>query len=160
MRDADADLPGGDLLDRVRFIENDEVVWKKITAFAFFLLLRASQKHEEQRVIDHDHVGRQQPFARLLVKTVRILPAAFSCADVRLAANLRPNFWVGLDRQIAERAVAGRARPLRESRQLILLRPGEKLVLLLERAFQPPRAKIILPPFHERGFELNRQNLL
>jgi hypothetical protein len=42
LRNTDADLPGGDLFDRVGLIENDEVVWEKIAAFAFFLRVRAS----------------------------------------------------------------------------------------------------------------------
>ena len=41
LRNADPDLARGDLFDRVRFIENDEVVREKITALALFLLLRA-----------------------------------------------------------------------------------------------------------------------
>ena len=79
---------------------------------------------------------------------------------MRLAANLGPHFRIGLNRQIAERAITGRSRPFRESRQLVLLRPGEKLILLLEGAFQSAWAKIILPPFHEGSFKLDRQNLL
>src|SRR6267142_4545006 len=130
------------------FVENDEVVWKKITAFPLCLLVRTSQKHEEQCVIDDNHVRREKPFPRLLVKAIR-LSATFRRTNMLLAANLHPNLWVWLECQIAERTVAGRARPFREFRQLILLRPGEKLVLLLEGAFQPPRAEIILPPFHE-----------
>ena len=119
----------------MRFVENDEVVWEKVTAFAFFLLVWTSQKHEKQRVIDDDDVRREKPLARLLIKAGRLLSAAFPRADVRLAANLGPNFWIRLNRQITERAVAGRPHPFRESRQLVLLRPGEKLVLLLEGAF-------------------------
>ena len=141
------------------FIENDEVVWKKIAAFPFFLLIWPSQKHEEQRVVDNDHVRCQQPFTRLLIKAVR-LPATFRRADVRFAANLCPNFRVRFNRQIAERTVTGRTRPLGESVQLILLRPGEKFILLLKRAVQSSRTKIILPSFHESRFEFNRQNLL
>src|SRR5207253_2550593 len=46
LRDADANLARGDLFHRVGFVENDEVVWKKITAFPLCLLVRTSQKHE------------------------------------------------------------------------------------------------------------------
>src|SRR6266699_3604828 len=144
----------------MRFVENDKVVWKEITAFALFLLVWTSQQHEEQRVIDDDHIRRKKPLARLLIKAVRLLPAGFPRADVRLAANLGPNFWIRLNRQVADRAITGRPRPFRESRQLILFRACEKLILLLEGAFQSAWAKIILPPFHEGSFELDRQNLL
>jgi hypothetical protein len=125
LRNTDADPPGGYLLDRVRFIKNKEIIRENETALTFFLHLRAYQKNEQERVIDHQQVGRQQPLPRLLIKASRTLPARFSRADVRFAADLHPNFWVGLDRQITERPVVGRARPLRESRQLILLRSGE-----------------------------------
>ena len=111
-------------------------------------------------MLDDDDVRREKPLARLLVKTGRLLSAAFPRTDVRLAANLGPNFGIRLNRQIAERTVAGHPRPFRESRQLVLFRAGEKLVLLLERAFQAPRAKIILSPFHEGRFEFDWQNLL
>ena len=96
LRDADANLARGDLFHRVGFVENDEVVWKKITAFPLCLLVRTSQKHEEQCVIDDNHVRREKPFPCLLVKAIR-LSATFRRADMRLAANLGPNFWIRLD---------------------------------------------------------------
>ena len=98
----DAEKRGLKMLDRVGLIENDEVVWKKVAAFAFALLVWRSQKHEEQRVIDHDHVRGEKPLACLLIKAARTLPAGFSRADVRFAADLDPNFRIGLDRQVAE----------------------------------------------------------
>jgi len=74
------------LFDRVGLIKNDKVVWKEIAAFTFFLHLWAYQKNEQQGVVDHQHIGCQQPLACLLIKTARTLPAGFSRADVRLAA--------------------------------------------------------------------------
>src|SRR5438046_10146543 len=106
-------------------IENDEVVWKKKTALAFLLFGRAAQEHEEQGVIEDNHVGREQSLPGLLVKTARILSAGLLSADVRFAANLRPHFRVGLDRQITERTVAGRARPFRNAREFVLLGSGK-----------------------------------
>ena len=101
------------------FVENDEVIWKKKTALATLLFGRAAKKHEKQSVIEHDQVGRKQSLPRLLIKTARILSAGFLGADVRFAANLRPNFWIGLDRQIAERAVARFTRPFRDSIEFV-----------------------------------------
>src|SRR5437773_2562336 len=39
LRDADTDLPGRDLFDCMRFVQNDEIIWKKKSAFALFLLV-------------------------------------------------------------------------------------------------------------------------
>ena len=72
------------------------------------------EQHEEQRVIHHDHVRCEQPFARLLEKTARVLSASFRGADVRFAANLRPDFRIRLDRQIAEGTVGRGPRPFRQ----------------------------------------------
>ena len=41
-----------------------------------------------------------------------------------------------------------------------LFRGGEKLVRLLKRALQPARANVILPAFHQRRLELDRQDFL
>ena len=80
----------------MRLIENDEVIRKKKPALAFLLCIGRTEQDEQQRVIEHDHVGSQQTFARLLIKTARILAAGSLSADVRFAANLCPNFWIGL----------------------------------------------------------------
>src|SRR5439155_1182742 len=121
LRDADADLSRGDLLDRMGFVENDEIIWKKEPALAVLLYIRRAEQYEKQGVIEHDHVGSQQTFSCLLIKTARILAAGFLGADVRLTANLHPNFWIGLDGQIAERSVAGRAGPFGQPLQFVFL---------------------------------------
>ncbi len=127
LRNPDADLSRGDLLDRVRFIQNEEIIREKETALPFFLRLGASQKHKEQGVIDHQDVGRQQTFARLLIKTARILAARFLCADVRFAADLRPYFRVGLDCEIAERAIVRGARPCVETTAFLCCARANKI---------------------------------
>ena len=160
LRNTDPDLPRGDLLHGVGFVENDEIIREKITALAFLLFLGTAEQHEEERVIDDDHVRGEQSLARLLKETFGRLAAGLGRADVGLAANLRPDFRVGLDRQIAERSVLRGPRPIGDALQLSLLRGGKKLVRLLQGALETPRAKIILPAFHERGLELDRQNFL
>ena len=154
----DPDLPRSHLFDRVRLIENDEVVREKVTFLAILLFFRAAEKHEEERVIDHDHVRGEQSPARLLEKAARILSAAFGRAEVRFAANLDPDFRIGLDRQVAQGPVARRPRPIGQAREIGLLGRAEEFVGLLDGALQPARAKIILPAFHERGLELDRQD--
>src|SRR5205814_5596832 len=92
LRNTDPNLARGGLLDGVRFVEDHEVVWEKVTALPPELLFRAAEQHEEQRVVNDDHVGGEQSFAGLLKKAASALAAGFHGADVRLAANLRPNF--------------------------------------------------------------------
>ncbi len=116
----------GNLLDRVRFVEDDEVVREKISFLALLLFLRAAEEHEKEGVIDHDHVGREQPFARLLKETIRTLAAGFTRADMGLAANLRPDFRIRFDREIAQRSVFCRERPVPDTRQLRRLRSREQ----------------------------------
>ena len=80
----------------MRFIENDEVIREKKPALAFLLCIWRAEQDEQQSMIEHDQIRSQQTFARLLIKTARILAAGFLGAEVRFAANLRPNFWIGL----------------------------------------------------------------
>src|SRR5205823_12748742 len=96
------DLFRSDLFDGVRFVENNEVVWKKKTTLPPFLFLRATKQHKEQRVIENNHVRGQQSFPRLLIEAARILSAGFLSAEVSFTANLRPNFRIRLDVQIAQ----------------------------------------------------------
>ena len=160
LRDAEADLARGGLLDRVGLIENDEIIREKVTTLALLLFLRRAEKHEEQSVIDDDHIRREQAFARLLEKTIRTLAAGLAGADVRLTANLGPDFRIRFHREIAQRSILRRARPFRDARQFRRLRRGEEFAGLLQRALEPARAKVILPPLHQRSLELDRQNLL
>src|SRR4029077_4714372 len=92
LRNADTDLLRRYLLDRVCFIKNDEIIWEQEPGLTFFLHVRRSQQNEQQRVIEHDHVRCQKTFAGLLIETARILATSLLSADMRLAANLRPNF--------------------------------------------------------------------
>ena len=159
LRNADPDLPRGHLLESVRFVEDQEVVREKIAFVAFLLLFQSTEEHEEQRVIDDHHVGREEPPARLLKETTRILSAGLGGADVRFAANLCPDLWIGFNRQIAQGAVDRCARPVGEPGEIGLLGRVEKFVRALHCALQAARTKIILPAFHERGLELDRENL-
>ncbi len=81
----------------MRFVQNEEIIWKDETALAFFLDLSACQKNKEQRVIEHDYVRGHRTLPRLLIKAAQILAACFLCADVGLAADLCPDFWIWLD---------------------------------------------------------------
>ena len=140
-------------------IENDEIIWKEIATLPFLLFDRRAQEHEEQSVINDNHIRREEAFARLLEETIRGLAARLGGADVRLTANLRPDFRIGLDGKVAERSILRGPRPIGDPRQFGRLRGGEQLAGLLQRALETARTEIILPPFHERSLELDRENL-
>ena len=159
MRNGDADLARSHAFYGVGFVEDDEVVREEITALAFLLLFRRAEEHEEEGVIDHDDVGGEEPLARLLEETAVGLSARLGGAEVRFAAYLRPDFRIGLEREIAERSVFRPFRPLREAQEFGLLGGGEEFCRLLQGAFEAAGAKVILPAFHERGLELDRQDL-
>ena len=87
------------------------------------------------------------------------MSAGFRRAEVRFAANLRPDSWIGFDRQVAQRPIRRRPRPIRQPGQVRLFGGVEKFVRALDRALQAARTKIILPAFHQRRFKLDRKNL-
>ena len=160
MRDDRPDLTRSDLLNRVRFVQNQKIVGKEKSAFTFHLLLDASQEHEQQRVIDDDDLGVLEFPPGALIKTAIALPTRFLGTNVGLATNLCPNFCVRLERQIAECTVSCSRRPRSNLFQLILLRAGEQIVLLFARAQKPARANVILAAFDQRRIERLCENFL
>jgi hypothetical protein len=94
----------------------------------------------------------------LLIETARVLATAFLGADVRFTADLRPDFRIGLDRQIAERSIARGARPFGELLEFAPLRAGKKFLFALQRALEPPGTKVILSALHQRRLKFDRQH--
>ena len=88
---------GGDLKHMGRIGAKAILYFEIVTTFALFLFLGIAEQHEEQGVVHHDHVRGEKAFARLLVKTARVLATGFLRAEVRFAANLGPDFRIGLD---------------------------------------------------------------
>ena len=79
------------------------------------------------------------------------------CASLQTCVQTFGSGSIG--RSLSEPSVVVRAHSASRS-EFRLLGAGEKLVGLLQRALQSPRAKIILPAFHQRRLELDRQDLL
>src|SRR5205823_13791217 len=88
------------------------------------------------------------------------LATRFLSANMRLAANLRPDLGAWLEGQIAKRAVSGSRRPRSNLFQLILLRAGEEIVLLFARAQKPARTNVILAAFDQCRIERLCENFL
>ena len=82
-------------------------------------------------MIDHHEISCFETLSRVVIETTRVAATRLFRTDVRLATDLCPYFRIRLDRQIAQRTVARRARPFGQTFQLILLRSGEKLTGLL-----------------------------
>ncbi len=177
LRNGQADLLGRDGLDRVRLVEDHEIVLEQITAvrhlvgvglfvlhvgggLGMLLGHRRAEQHEKQRVVEHDDLRRVHLPARGLVETAAVRPAGFRRADVRLAAHLRPDGVFRLARQVAERAVGGPQAPVMDLLQRGLLGAGEELVRLLPGAGEAARAEVILPALEQRGLELLVEQLL
>ena len=160
LRDNRADLTRSGLLNRVRFVQNQKIVRKEKSAFTFHLLLGASEEHEKERVIDDDDLRVLEFPPGALIKAAIALSTRFLRTNVGLATNLCPNFCVRFKRQITQRAVSCSRRPRSNLLQLVLLRRGEEIVLLLARAQKPARTNIILPAFNQRCLERLWENFL
>src|SRR5689334_5570244 len=144
----------------MRFVQNQKIVGKEKPAFTFDLLLHASQEHEKERVIDDGDLRVLEFPPGALIKTMIALSTRFLSTNMRLAANLRPDLGAWLEGEITQRSVSCPGRPRRNFFQLVLLRTGKEIVLLLTRAQKSARANIILPALDQRGIESFRQNLL
>src|SRR5947209_15846183 len=110
-------------------------------------------------VDDHD-VSGFKTFAGIVVKAPRIASTRFLGADMSFAANLGPDLRSSVKSQITKRSISSSAGPFCDLLQLVSFRASEELIGLLQRAFEPPRAKKILAAFHQCRFEFYRQRFL
>ena len=121
---AEADVLGGDTFHRVRFVEDDEVVFEQNAAFLLFA--QTTEQREEQRVIQNQNVGGQNFVARALKKAdgmilaeIGLIPADFRRAKAAFRANQRPNFGVRLDVKIRKASVLRFLGPLVNAPQFL-----------------------------------------
>ena len=164
LREIEPELPGGDVLERVCLVEDEEIVRKKksVAASGGRFLVGIRHEREEERVVDDDHVRLADAPPGFLVKAPPPGPAPARRARVRLAANLRPDLWVRCERKRTQRPVRGLARPLSQQLHLFEFRTREEVVRLPHRAFEPPRTEVVLTAFEQDRFEwrLLRQHVL
>src|SRR3984957_18880435 len=103
VREADADVPGSDALDRMSFVEDDEVILQQDAALGFLFL--TAKEREKERVIEHQHTRRQHVAARALIEArppalldeVRGVPALPGAAQAALRTDLLPDIGGRLD---------------------------------------------------------------
>ena len=90
----------------------------------------------------------------------RIVAAGLRRANVRLAAYERPHVRIRLHREVAQRTVLGRLRPIPDALQLLGLRRGEKLARLRHRAIEARRADVVRAAFPKDRAEVIRSRFV
>ena len=102
---AQADVFGGDVLHLVRLVEDHEVIAEQDAALR--LLLDAPEQGEEQGVVEHQHVRRQDAVAGALEETDAVLLGELGGVatepgrtEPALGADLRPHLRVGFNVEV------------------------------------------------------------
>jgi hypothetical protein len=153
-------MAGGDILDRMRLVKNDEVLCEENSLLAILDFALASNEREEESVIEHDKVRRLHPAAQRLIEAARVPGAALLSADMLLASHLLPDLRVGLLLKIAKRPIARRETPLADSIKFGALPGSEEVTGLRERTLKPGSTKEIMPSLQQDSFELDREQFL
>ena len=153
---------GGDVLDRVRLVEDEEIVLEEDAAL--LLLVHAAEQREEERVVQHQHVGGKDALARALEEAeavvlgeVGLVAANLRRAQAALGADLRPNLRVRLQLEVGAAAVFGLLGPLGHALQLLHLGRGEELVGVLEGLVQAAGAEVVRAALEHRVVEPHRR---
>ncbi len=150
-----------DVFERVRFVEDDEVVGVDEALFVLQIVVFGTREEiKKERVVDHDNAGLLGLLAGLLIETTRVVAAGARGALVRLAAHLAPDLEIGWRVEIRKRAVLGRLAPFPDALEFVNLGIDEEITRLLHGPFEPVRAEVILPPFEQDAGEFLRDELL
>ena len=115
--DVDAQVVAGDGFDRVRFVEDHDVVVGQDAHAG------PPQRDvaEQQRVIHDEDLRVLHAAAVLVVEALVVRRAAAAHAVAAVAGDFVPHLAERLERQIAERAVGGRLAPLANLAELLEL---------------------------------------
>ena len=99
-------MAGGDWLDGVGFIEDDEIIFEQHPTLLFFI--HGIHEREKEGMIHHQDIGMDYPMACPLKKAdvtllnqIAEVAAPFWGAESAFRANLIPDTGVGFDRKIA-----------------------------------------------------------
>ncbi len=159
LRDAHADLARGDRLQRVRLVEDHEIVGKDVPRARVIVGRRRPGVQEEERMVGHHHICGKKPLARRLVEAAPLPAAALHRAEVLLAAHLRPDGRVRLHIEVRQRAVFRGLRPFPDAPEFLLLGRSKEVARVVHRPLQPPPAEVVLPPLPEHRLELHGEQL-
>ena len=159
---AQADVLGGDVLDRVRLVEDEEIVLEEDAAL--LLLVHAAEQREEERVVQHQHVGGKDALARALeeaeavvLREVRLVAANLRRAQAALGADLRPDLRVRLQLEVGAAAVLRFLGPRGDALELLHLGRAEELVGVLQGLVQAAGAEVVRAALEHRVVEPHRR---
>ena len=117
-RDRQAEVVGGDILDVVRLVEDDDAILRQDADVA--PAERANhQVGEKEGVIDYEDVRLVELLARLEVEAVGVVGTALAQAVARIALDQLPDRPERTKLQVAAAAVGGALRPLRQRVELL-----------------------------------------
>ena len=149
--DRKAEMPRGHLLDRVRFVKDDEVVGEEIAAA---ILPAVLEQGEEEGVVEHEDGGRLGLPPGLLVEAAGILAARFRRAEMPLGADLCPELWRGFEGKVAQGAVRCGRRPLPQTLQFGFLLGGEEIRRVADGPLEASGAEIVLSSLQQDGLRI------
>ena len=155
----------GDVLDGVGFVKDDKVILEHDAAVDLFL--DATEEREEEGVVHNENVGSEDAGTGALEKAgavdfgeIGAFATEFGRAETTFRADLGPDFEIGFDVEIGERAVLRFFGPFEDAVEFGDLGSGEEMVGLGERFVEAAGAEII-PAALEHGVgELDWENLL
>src|SRR5439155_26866079 len=113
---AQADMLRRDAFNRVRFVEDHEVVPEQNTPFHFFV--DASQQCEEKGMVQNQDIGGKNAMAGALKETDAVLLAEFGLITAKFwrtkaafRTDLRPDVQIRFHFKVRAASVFGRFRP-------------------------------------------------
>src|SRR5262249_29420188 len=114
--EADADMSGSDMFDRMRFIKDNKVVLKENATLGLFV--HASPMDEERCMVQDQDICRSDATAgtlketnSVLLRELRAMSAQRGGTQAAFGTDLLPNVGFGFDLKIGKAAILGFQRP-------------------------------------------------
>ena len=149
--DLNAEVGGRHVLEVVGLVEHQPLVRRQHRRFLPVVLGLTHREVRRQQMVVHDHdVGLRRTAAGPEQEALVEVAALEAGAEVRLSAHLVPHFTGGRDRQVAQGAVGGVSRPLRDPHQLVELVRLEQRPLRGDGLVEPSEAEVVPPALEQR----------
>ena len=156
MRETDAHVFRGDVLDHVRLVEDrDPVLGQERRP------MRTERQLGKEEVMIHDQQVRvPDPVARAHEETALVLGALGPQAVAVFGAHRRPHIRIRLLLHILDGAVGSAVGPRPDPFQFLLFRALEQLSAHPASPRQPPQAKVVAAPLDQHRLEIQPHVLL
>ena len=105
-------------------------------------------------MVEHEHLRGLSAAAGRLIEAARVPAAGLGCAEVLLAADLRPELLGWLEGKVTQRSVARRGRPLADALEVGLFFGREEIPSVTDRSGKACGADVVLPPLEQDGLEV------